>query len=820
MSCPNAVPRGHVLWPLKARQIAAHVKSIHFEYISSSESTSSESELDSQKCLVKSEPLLIDQLLASSSNSVDRLSIESPEEEEEDEVEEEEDDEPILDGSVPLTPQRMLACDEHHYSPLWLKTTGESVYRFDRICNSQRDDNEPIYETLYPLTCCRISGEDPPPLPPRNNTATTQSVNAHKPLTRTNALMNYSNWSRPDQTSQPDLGSGSATPEPQEPSSQVSEDEVEPEAANPPPPPPPRPRIPAINETNAEESEPIASAAADDVSQVPPELPVRTHLPPPALPKRMETSASPELPPRSNCAKNKAHSNKQRNGSVSPAPSSSSSSSSSSSGGESGARSRTPTNAPSPAPAARLPSISTLPLRTARFQRIELPGQEESPLPDGWEARMDSHGRVFYIDHKTRSTSWERPKVTVVPPTDGSKAPENPEGTYVTVQSISNDAISRQQLDRRYQSIRRTINRRDRRDRRREEIESSESDLSTLTSDSPPPIAPRPQTPPTNADTLSSGSSAHPGDFLSSPALQFVTRPDFYALLHAKEAALQLYNRSSAVRQLLTKLWRNPTTFQRYQHNRDFVTLVNLFADESRPLPSEWECRHDKHGRPFFIDHRNKSTSYIDPRLPKLGESFTSSAAGSDDQSDSGRPLPPPPTAAAPVAAVPSEPYLPPVSRAPTLPPRPPFLSAGRNSPVPSTSGAGAVGTSASAVPTAYNEKVVAFLRQPNIVDILKERHPEFSRNGKLRDKVNTVRAEGTSALDRLSDDLDLTILLSLFEEEIMSYVPPSVSSSGMSALHTAIEIANGNCGNRASPRDSPHSSPAPGRGSIACQVC
>jgi hypothetical protein len=115
---------------------------------------------------------------------------------------------------------------------------------------------------------------------------------------------------------------------------------------------------------------------------------------------------------------------------------------------------------------------------------------------------------------------------------------------------------------------------------------------------------------------------------------------------------------------------------------------------------------------------------------------------------------------------------------------------------------------------------VVAFLRQPNIVDILKERHPEFSRNGKLRDKVNTVRAEGTSALDRLSDDLDLTILLSLFEEEIMSYVPPSVSSSGMSALHTAIEIANGNCGNRASPRDSPHSSPAPGRGSIACQVC
>jgi len=31
----------------------------------------------------------------------------------------------------------------------------------------------------------------------------------------------------------------------------------------------------------------------------------------------------------------------------------------------------------------------------------------------GWEARMDSHGRVFYIDHNTRSTTWQRPTSTV-----------------------------------------------------------------------------------------------------------------------------------------------------------------------------------------------------------------------------------------------------------------------------------------------------------------------------------------------------------------------------------------------------------------------
>lgn len=81
-------------------------------------------------------------------------------------------------------------------------------------------------------------------------------------------------------------------------------------------------------------------------------------------------------------------------------------------------------------------------------------------------------------------------------------------------------------------------------------------------------------------------------------------------------------------------------------------------------------------------------------------------------------------------------------------------------------------------IPTAYNEKVVAFLRQPNIMDILRERHSLVGSSQALRDKVNAVRVEGTPALDRMSDDIHLTILLSLFEQEIMSYVPAVPSST------------------------------------------
>ncbi|XP_064076261.1 E3 ubiquitin-protein ligase Su(dx) [Vanessa tameamea] len=34
----------------------------------------------------------------------------------------------------------------------------------------------------------------------------------------------------------------------------------------------------------------------------------------------------------------------------------------------------------------------------------------EEPLPPGWEMRYDVYGRRYYVDHNTRSTSWERPQ--------------------------------------------------------------------------------------------------------------------------------------------------------------------------------------------------------------------------------------------------------------------------------------------------------------------------------------------------------------------------------------------------------------------------
>ena len=71
---------------------------------------------------------------------------------------------------------------------------------------------------------------------------------------------------------------------------------------------------------------------------------------------------------------------------------------------------------------------------------------------------------------------------------------------------------------------------------------------------------------------------------------------------------------------------------------------------------------------------------------------------------------------------------------------------------------------------SAYNEKVVLFLRQANIDEMLKERFPQYSSNNLLKDKIHKIRSHGTDALDRLSNDIDLTILLRFVQYSLILF--------------------------------------------------
>lgn len=55
----------------------------------------------------------------------------------------------------------------------------------------------------------------------------------------------------------------------------------------------------------------------------------------------------------------------------------------------------------------------------------------------------------------------------------------------------------------------------------------------------------------------------------------------------------------------------------------------------------------------------------------------------------------------------------------------------------------------------------------------------------KLREKVQLIRSEGVRALDTLSNSVDLSLLISVFHEDIMSYTPSLTQSTIVTTSHS-----------------------------------
>ncbi|XP_059494114.1 E3 ubiquitin-protein ligase HECW1-like isoform X1 [Stegostoma tigrinum] len=387
-------------------------------------------------------------------------------------------------------------------------------------------------------------------------------------------------------------------------------------------------------------------------------------------------------------------------------------------------------------------TISQLPsLRqdTNRYPTID------EPLPPNWEARIDSHGRVFYVDHVNRTTTWQRP--TAAATLDGLRR--------------SSSIQQMEQLNRRYQNIQRTIATDRSEDEITAEILQPNTELRREGSSSPV-------------------SSQKVNMLLQSPTVKFITNPEFFTVLHSNNSAYRIFANSSCLKHMILKIRRDAWNFERYQHNRDLVTFLNMFADTQLELPRGWEIKTDQQGKSFFVDHNSRATTFIDPRLPlqngRLPNHLThrqhlqrlrsySAGEASDVSRVRGSSLLARPTNTL-VAAIRSQHHQ-------------------------------------DVVPVAYNDKIVAFLRQSNIFEMLQERQPSLGRNHTLREKIHYIRTEGTLGLEKLSCDADLVILLSLFEDEIMSYVPAHAS------FHPGYNYSP-----RCSPGSSPQNSPGMQRAS------
>jgi hypothetical protein len=299
------------------------------------------------------------------------------------------------------------------------------------------------------------------------------------------------------------------------------------------------------------------------------------------------------------------------------------------------------------------------------------------PLPSGWETRIDQFGRPYFIDHNNKTTTWQRP--TIVSQSTVS-TPRLPIATTaaaaatITIPVNSSPTIDRERMDKRYQSIRRTAT--------NCTINSSVCDSSNILSSSDNNNNNNSTI--INNDVSSSSSSSASSstqttdDYLrSTPALKFICRSDFYQFFKTHREARQM-TKSDSLAGILQRIRHEPLLFKRYQHNKELVRFLNLFADSTRPLPARWDVKHDDSGKLFFVDHNTRSTTYIDPRLPI------------DDEQEQQQPI----------AAI-------------ALPPS--------NKTDENSSTSSRVNKKQQELITlTYNEKVVAFMRQPQIFDLLK----------------------------------------------------------------------------------------------------
>ncbi|XP_074801396.1 E3 ubiquitin-protein ligase HECW1 isoform X7 [Natator depressus] len=380
----------------------------------------------------------------------------------------------------------------------------------------------------------------------------------------------------------------------------------------------------------------------------------------------------------------------------------------------------------------------------------------DEPLPPNWEARIDSHGRVFYVDHVNRTTTWQRPTAAATP--DGIRR--------------SGSIQQMEQLNRRYQNIQRTIATERPED---DAIVNNRVERLSIGGGSDSEVdSSQPNSEIRREGSLSPVNSQKITLLLQSPAVKFITNPEFFTVLHANYSAYRVFTNSTCLKHMILKIRRDARNFERYQHNRDLVNFINMFADTQLELPRGWEIKTDQQGKSFFVDHNSRATTFIDPRIPlqngRLPNHLThrqhlqrlrSYSAG--EASEVSR------------------------NRGVSLLTRPgnSLVTAIRNQ------------HHHESLPLAYNDKIVAFLRQPNIFEMLQERQPSLARNHALREKIHYIRTEGTHGLEKLSCDADLVILLSLFEEDIMSYIPLQA------AFHPGYSFSP-----RCSPCSSPQNSP------------
>lgn len=196
------------------------------------------------------------------------------------------------------------------------------------------------------------------------------------------------------------------------------------------------------------------------------------------------------------------------------------------------------------------------------------------PLPTGWERRIDPLGRTYYVDHNTRTTTWNRPSASA------------------TVNSNVQDNETNAARD---QHARRVLA-----DDLLEANNNSNNNSGFRNS-----TAANNATSPTQTAVTAGNNSTTAG---SGP------------LPHGWEERFTLEGRPYYVdHNTRTTTWVDPrrqAIIRVMGPNGQGSALQPQAISQLGPLPSGWEMRLTSTARVYFVDHNTKTTTWDDPRLP------------------------------------------------------------------------------------------------------------------------------------------------------------------------------------------------------------
>ncbi|OZJ05124.1 putative E3 ubiquitin-protein ligase hulA [Bifiguratus adelaidae] len=244
-----------------------------------------------------------------------------------------------------------------------------------------------------------------------------------------------------------------------------------------------------------------------------------------------------------------------------------------------------PTQSPTTPSAAHL--TSGLQNMSVTGRQPEIVGQSQStfadsqgPLPPGWERRVDNLGRTYYVDHNTRTTTWNRPNSNM---SDSDRVTDRAHQTE----------LERQQM------LGRTLP--------GERPQSASSSQTSLQDTSQPGTPRTPVTPVSTAPTsapATPGGSTDPG---SGPL------PAGWEMRTTNEGRPYFVDHNTR-----TTTWVDPRRQQFIRPSGPGAS--NQFqvqpVSQLGPLPSGWEMRLTSTARVYFVDHNTKTTTWDDPRLP------------------------------------------------------------------------------------------------------------------------------------------------------------------------------------------------------------